>query len=285
MDSLFAYNNILEYFTGSTLQKPFLECLTPRSRADGSNTLTYSVTRLPRIASVAWVTCTTDLFSPGYLLQGHILLILLKPGSGPHVPLLSCVSCRFATRGHWINMRPCWGLKWGVLLGMGWGGSVGSHHCLLPLMKTLGKLETGRGWVSATPEVVCHSRAWLSWMISIPLGFFHFIYTAGEENWEINVILHCAKLYVFVYDGLFTRDPIQKELWKKPNRKGWNNNPDKKNHVQCSNTIVRFTAWKMWGLCPNPVKLLFFQGCRSGDQRVKIKPAEDAGERGMQKFF
>lgn len=35
---------------------------------------------------------------------------------------------------------------------------------------------------------------------------------AGEEKWEIDVILHCAKLDVFVYDGLFTREPIQKEL-------------------------------------------------------------------------
>lgn len=129
----------------------------------------------------------------------------------------------------------------------------------------------------------------LGWFPSLWDSFILYLgcifYTAGEENWEINVILHCAKLYVFVYDGFFTREPIQKELWKKPNRKGWNNNLDKKHHRQCSNTIVRFTAWKTWGLCPNPMKLLFFQGCRSGDQRVKIKPAEDAGERGLEKFF
>lgn len=37
-------------------------------------------------------------------------------------------------------------------------------------------------------------------------------YSEEEENWEINVILYCAKLYVFVYDGLFTREPIEKEL-------------------------------------------------------------------------
>lgn len=187
-------------------------------------------------------------------------------------------------------MRPCWGLKGGCC--QEWaGGALWAHTTAFSHLQKLWeswKLNGGwsqlHQWWLATwgyDFLGLFPSLWDSFLLYLGCIF----YTAGEENWEINVILHCAKLYVFVYDGVFTREPIQKELWKKLNRKGWNNNLDKKHHRQCSNTIVRFTAWKMWGLCPNPMKLLFFQGCRSGDQRVKIKPAEDAGERRMKKLF
>lgn len=185
-------------------------------------------------------------------------------------------------------MRPCWGLEWGVLLVE---GLCGFTPLPSPTYENSGKAGNWMGGGSQLHRWWFATRGYdfLGWFPSLWDSFILYLgcifYTAGEENWEINVILHCAKLDVFVYDGLFTREPIQKELWKKPNRKGWNNNLDKKHHRQCSNTIVRFTAWKMWRLCPNPMKLLFFQGCRSGDQRVKINVAEEAGERGLQKFF
>lgn len=149
-----------------------MKCLTPSTAADSSNTLNLSNT-LPQIASVA---CAKTSFPQDIYFKATSSWFSWSQAEGPHVSLLSCVRCRFATRGHWINMRPCRGLKWGALLGLGWGGSVGTHHCFPPLMKTLGKLEAGWGWVSATPVVVCHSSVWLSWMISIPLGFFHFIF-------------------------------------------------------------------------------------------------------------
>lgn len=54
----------------------------------------------------------------------------------------------------------------------------------------------------------CFPSLWDSFILYLGCIF----YATGEENWEINVILHCAKLDVFVCDGLFTREPIQKEL-------------------------------------------------------------------------
>lgn len=156
-------------------------------------------------------------------------------------------------------MRPCWRAGAGVLL----GGCVSPQPCLLPLMKSLGKLETGWRVLSCTSNgLLLEAMIFLD--VFQPFGFLSFyiwgafFYAVRVENWEINVILHCAKLDVFVYDGLFTREPIQKELWKKPNRKGWNNDLDKKHHRQCSNTIVRFTVWKIWQLCPNPNETVVF---------------------------
>ena len=93
---------------------------------------------------------------------------------------------------------------------------MGPHQCLLPLMKTLGKLETGWGVLSCNSSGLplqamtlrCFPSLWDSFILYLGCIF----YAVGEANWEINVILHCAKLDVFVYDGLFTREPIQKEL-------------------------------------------------------------------------
>lgn len=84
-------------------------------------------------------------------------------------------------------------------------------------MKSLGKLETGWRVLSCTSNgLLLEAMIFLD--VFQPFGFLSFyiwgafFYAVRVENWEINVILHCAKLDVFVYDGLFTREPIQKEL-------------------------------------------------------------------------
>lgn len=83
-------------------------------------------------------------------------------------------------------------------------------------MKTLGKLETGWGILRCAsrglPLEATTLRCFPSLLDSFILYLGYIFHAAGEENWEINVILLCAKLDVFVYDGLFTRESIQKEL-------------------------------------------------------------------------
>lgn len=96
------------------------------------------------------------------------------------------------------------------------GHSMCPHPYFPPLTKTLGKLKTGL-WgtellVVAAPQghdfLRCFPSLWDSFILNLGCTS----YSAGDENWEISVILHCAKLDVFVYDGLLTREPIQKKL-------------------------------------------------------------------------
>lgn len=81
---------------------------------------------------------------------------------GPLFQLLLCLCHAFATRGHWINMRPCWRVgAEGLLRGV----------CPLPLMNTLGRLETRCGVLSYTSSGLPLESMTLRCFPN-PLGFY-----------------------------------------------------------------------------------------------------------------
>lgn len=110
-------------------------------------------------------------------------------------------------------MRPCWRAGAGVLL----GGLCAPTALPSPTYENPGKAgnwmegsQLHQQWLAARGYdfLRCFPTPWVSFILYLGCIF----YAVKVENWEINVILHCAKLDVFVYDGLFTREPIQKEL-------------------------------------------------------------------------
>lgn len=127
---------------------------------------------------MAWLRRVALLHPLNYLIQGWILLIAMKlVNKGSPFYSVPGLCHRFATRGHWINVRPCWRAGEGVLL----GGSISPHHCLLPFTKSW------KVW-----ELVCRVPSYTGGGCHLRLTFldgFHLFGILSSYIWGAFLIL------------------------------------------------------------------------------------------------